>query len=159
MTLVDDKAVALIDGRRHHTLAIIERPLNHPLYCGDMHGGVSVGLLLVEFLDAEDVGEGLQALHSRVLERVSSLFTEGGTIYKKEHAAETLHFEQAIDQRNAGLGLPSTSGHSQQHLASPLGNGRFYSFDGGLLVVARREAVVKRLDLELLVRALLVTLE
>jgi hypothetical protein len=41
-----------------------------------MHRGLGVGALVVELLDAEHVGEGLQTLHPRVFERVRSLLTE-----------------------------------------------------------------------------------
>ena len=41
-----------------------------------MHGGVAIGPLLVQFLDAEDIGEGLRALHARILEGIGRLFAE-----------------------------------------------------------------------------------
>ena len=124
-----------------------------------MHGGVGVGLLLVQLLDAEDVGEGLEALHARVLERIGRLFAERGAIHQEEHAAEALGLEQAVDERDAGLGLAGAGGHGEQHVALATGDGGFDGLDGGLLVVAQREAVVEGLVLELLVRAVFVALE
>ncbi len=42
-----------------------------------MWTAVSVsGVLLVQFLDAEDVGEGLEALHARVFERIGRLLAQ-----------------------------------------------------------------------------------
>ena len=124
-----------------------------------MHGGVGVGLLLVQLLDAEDVGEGLEALHARVLEGVGRLLAERGAIHQEEHAAEALGLEQAIDERDAGLGLAGAGGHGEQHVALARGDGGFGGLDGGLLVVAQRETVVEGLVLELLVRAVFVALQ
>ena len=128
-------------------LAGIEHALHHALHGGDVHGGVGVGLLLVQLLDAEDVGEGLQALHARVLERVGRLLAERGAVDQEQHAAEALRLEQAVDERDAGLGLAGAGGHREQHLALALGDGGLDRLDGGLLVVAQREAVVERLVL------------
>ena len=124
-----------------------------------MHGGVGIGLLLVQFLDAEDVGEGLQALHPRVLEGIGRLFAERGAVHEEEHAAEALGLEQAIDERDAGFGFTGAGGHGEQHVALACGDSGFGGLDGGLLIVAQRETVGEGLVLELLVRAALVTLQ
>jgi len=78
-----------------------------------VHGGIGVRLRLVQLLDAEDVGKGLQALHARILEGIGCLFAERGSIYQEEHAAEALCLEQAIDKRDAGLGLAGACGHGK----------------------------------------------
>jgi hypothetical protein len=40
-------------------------------------------------------------------------------------------FERAIDERDAGLGLPGPGGHSEEHLAPALSNGCLRRLDGG----------------------------
>lgn len=124
-----------------------------------MDGGVGVRRLILQFLDAKDVGEGLQALHPGVLEGVGGLFAERGAVHEEEDAPKTLGFEEAVDQRNAGLGLAGARRHGQQHLALSLGDGGFRGLDGGLLIVAKCEPIVEGFDGELFVGALLVSLE
>jgi hypothetical protein len=53
-------------------------------------------------------------LHARVLERVGGLLAQGGTVHQEQDAAEALGLEQAVDQRDAGLGLAGAGGHGQQ---------------------------------------------
>ena len=131
-------------------LAGIQDALHHALHGGDVHGGVGIWLLLVQLLDAENVGKGLQALHARVLERIGRLFAERRAIHQEEHAAEALGLEQAIDERDAGFGFAGAGGHGQQHVALATGDGGFGGLDGGLLIVAQREPVGEGLVLELL---------
>ncbi len=154
VALVHDDAVVLIDRRGRGVLGGIEHPLHHALHGGDVHRGVGVRRCVLQLLDAEDVGEGLQVLHPRVLERVGRLLAERGAIDQEQHAPEPLRLQQAIDERDAGLRLAGAGRHREQHLALALRDGRLDGLDRGLLVVAQREAVVEGLVLQLLVGAL-----
>ena len=117
------------------------------------------GAWLVQLLDAEDIGEGLQVLHARVFEGVGGLFTERRAIHQEQNAAEALRLEQTVDERDAGLGLAGAGRHGQQHLALSGLDACFDRKDGCLLIVAQRETVVERGLRELLVRLCFVTLE
>ena len=81
---VDDDAVVLIDRERRGAFGRVEHPLHETLHGGDVHCGIGIGTLVVELLDAEYIGKGLQALHPRVLERVRRLLAEGRAIDEEE---------------------------------------------------------------------------
>ena len=98
------------------------------------------GADVVELLDVEDVGERLEVLEPRVLERVRGLLAERGAVDEEEHAAEALRLEQAVDERDAGLGLAGAGRHREEHLALAVCDGGFDGVDRGLLVVAERRS-------------------
>ena len=158
MALVDDDAVVLVDGRRRRAVAGVQHTLHHALHGGQVHGGVVVGRLDLQLLDAEDVGKGLQAFHARVLERVGGLLAQGRAVDEEQDAPEAFGLEQAVDQCDAGLGLAGARGHGQQDGALPIADAGFGGQDGALLVGPKREAEIKRRIGEFGVRAVVVTL-
>jgi len=140
-TSVDSDAVVLVDRRRRGSFAGIQHALHHALHRGDLHGGIAVRRLFLQLLDAEDVGEGLQAFHPRVLERVGGLLAERGAVDQEQHTPKALRLQQPVDQRDAGLGLAGPGRHREQHLALTLLDGGLAGQDCGLLVRPQREAV------------------
>ena len=90
-----------------------------------MDGCFRVGRLVVQLLDAKNVGKGLQVLHARVFEGVGGLLAQRRTVHQEEHAAEALRLEQPVDQRNADLGLAGAGGHGDQQHALPARDRRF----------------------------------
>ncbi len=120
---------------------------------------IGIGRLIAQLLDAEDIGEGLQILHARILESVRRLLAESGAIDKEEHTAEALHLQQTVDQSNTGLGLARSCRHRHQHVPPPLGDARLDSADSILLIVSHGEAVVEWLMRESFVRLYLIPLQ
>lgn len=113
VAFVHHDAVVCIHGRRGIVIARGQHALDHALHCGDMHGGVGIGLRHVQLLDAEDVGEGLEVFHARIFEGVGGLLAQGGAVHQEEHAAEALGLQQPVDQGDAGFGLAGAGGHGQ----------------------------------------------
>ena len=90
VTFIDHDAVVLIHCGGRPILADIKNALHHALHSSDVHGGVGIGLLLVQLLDAKNIGEGLEALHTRVLERVGGLFAKRGPVHQLYPGAQRL---------------------------------------------------------------------
>ena len=124
-----------------------------------MDGGVAVGLLVVKFLDAEDVGKGLKPLHPRVLEGIGGLLAERRAVNQEQDAPEALRLQQPVDERNAGLCLARAGGHRQQDGALPGLNAGLCGTDGLLLVRAQGEAVIEGCVLQGLVRSRFIALQ
>ncbi|MDT4871090.1 hypothetical protein FQZ97_1062010 [compost metagenome] len=129
------------------------------MHGGDLDARVLAGHLFVQFLDAEHVRKGLQALHAGVFERVGSLDAQRGAIHQEQDAAKPFGFEQAVDQRDTGFRFACSGGHGQQDLALALADPALGFLDGGLLIVAQREAVVEGCLSELLVCARFISTE
>ena len=159
MTLVNDDAVVLIHGGRWIAFRRIEHALNHALDGGDVDGGLGIGFLLVDFLDAEDVGEGVEILHPCVLKGIGGLLAEGGAVHEEQDAAETLGLQESIDECDTGFCFSGAGGHGDQDFASSFGNRAFGFEDGEALVEADKEAVVKRFGCERLMGGGFVALE
>jgi hypothetical protein len=152
MTFIDDDAVVLIDGGRWRVLRRIKHAGHHALDGGDVNGGVGIGFLLVDFLDAENVRKGLQTLHAGVLERISRLLAERGAIREEENAAKALRFQQPVDERDAGLRLAGAGGHGEEHGAQPGSYALLRLQNGQPLIIADDESIIESLRGELLLR-------
>ncbi len=88
---------AVVGIHRQGIVVSVHDAVHQTLHGGDMHLGVGLGLRVVQFLDAENVGETLQRLHRRFLERIGSLLTQCRAIHQKQNAAETLRFQQTVN--------------------------------------------------------------
>ena len=159
VALVHDDAVVLVHGGRRIALGRIEHSLDHALDGGDVDSGFGIGLLLVDFLDAEDIGEGVEILHPRVLEGIGGLLAEGGAVHEEEDAAETFGLEEPVDERDAGFRFPGAGGHGDEDFADSLRDGPFGFENGEALVEADEEAVVEGLAGERQMGGVLILLE
>ena len=159
MALIHDDAVILIDGGWWIIFRRIEHALDHSLDGGDVDGGLGIRLLLVDFLDAENIGEGVEVFHPRVLERVGGLLAEGGAVHEEQDAPETLGLEEPIDEGDAGFRFPGAGGHGDQDFATASGDRAFGFEDGEALVETDEEAVVEGLAGECQMGGVFVALE
>ena len=134
VAFVNHHAVVLVHRGRGHAVCGEQHAAHHALHGGDVDGGVVVRQLVLQLFDTKDVGKSLQALHARVFERIGGLLTQGGAVYQKQNAAKALGFEQAVNQRNGGLGFAGAGGHGQQDFTLALADAFFGFSNGGLLV-------------------------
>ena len=143
VAFIDDDAVILVNRRGWLVGAWVEQPFDHALDGGDMQRSGTVGRLFIQFFDAKDIGKALQILHACIFEGVGGLFAQGRTINEKEDTAKTLHFEQPIDQGDAGFGFAGASCHGHQQFTLTSGNGGFHRANGFNLIGTQGKPIVK----------------
>ena len=83
---------AIVGVHRQTTILCVQHPPDQSLHGRDVHSGIRIGLLFVDLLDAEHIGETLQRLHLRFLERIGRLLAQRGTVDQEQDAAEALRF-------------------------------------------------------------------
>ena len=71
------------------------------------------------FLDAEDLGEPLAALHLRLLEGSARLNAQLLPVHQKQHPPEAAGLERPVDQGHGDLGAAAAGGFGQQNLPLP----------------------------------------